>query len=248
MPGRSAVAITVAVAALGAAVAAPSQAGRAAACPSLSSAARLPVWRTGGTLRADVDGDGRVDTVAMHYAPNAELRCGFLLTVRHAGRVSAAVVPAAGPDNHVLTKLWTDQRVPHVAAVVAAGGSGVQIAVGEIEGASNLSVGLFGMRGGKLRALPVGTSGLIVLYGSAGTGSTTARCRRGGPLTLLTVWPAGTRWAFSTRTYELAGARFGQTATSTVYGTRAATDARARKAGYNGNQFQGCIVAGAVRL
>jgi hypothetical protein len=52
-----------------------------ARCPSHAQIASLARWRDGGRLRADVDGDGRPDTVTVRVARWAAGRCAFHLAV-----------------------------------------------------------------------------------------------------------------------------------------------------------------------
>src|SRR5947209_7923239 len=55
-------------------------------CPSAKRITDLPRWRSGGVLRADVNGDGRADTVSIRFDRAAPGRCAFYLRVSTARR------------------------------------------------------------------------------------------------------------------------------------------------------------------
>jgi hypothetical protein len=50
-------------------------------CPAALVAPRLPILRSAGILRGDVDGDGRGDRVVIRYAPRAPAQCAFFIVV-----------------------------------------------------------------------------------------------------------------------------------------------------------------------
>jgi hypothetical protein len=245
----AAVVVAGAVLALGAATA---HGRTGVSCPAVAAPAQLRLWPSGGTLRADVNGDGSVDSATIHYAPAAVLHCAFFLVVHSGGRDTAVRLGALETSsNGTLARQWV-APAPRLAAIVALGGRGAQVVVDVEEGASTVNVQLYGLRSGRVVALPVGRAGDISLYGSIGPGSTVVRCVRGGSMHVLTVRPTNinripwTHWTVSDRVYRLRGAHFVLTGSRTLRGSQAQTDARAARAGFNGRQFGGCTLARAA--
>ena len=199
------------------------------ACPSRSQVAHLPRWRPGGLLRADVDGDGRPDTVTVHLARWADGRCAFYLRVATARRAYNLSL------GHWLGDLGKDQynapirtwpfRIPAVGAVVDLGGQGNLIALTDNEGAANDFVRLIGLANGRFRFLPIGRYAELSLGGSEDD-QARATCARGGPLRTLGLdnvpvrhHPKRWTWSFSSVTYSRRGWRFVAVAHRALYGS-----------------------------
>src|SRR5215472_14002404 len=115
-------------------------------CPSRARIASLPRWRHGGRLRADVDGDGRPDTVTVRIARWADGRCAFYLAVATARGVYTR---ALGPGTIQMSKGSVDVpmrhgywsvTLPNVDAIVDLGGRGNLIVLSVGEGAANLGL------------------------------------------------------------------------------------------------------------
>jgi hypothetical protein len=224
------------------------------ACPRLAEAARLPLRPGGSPLRADVDGDRRLDRVTVRYAPKAKASCGFLLVVKTASRVLAVRVPVFyKPPQDMLIRDWPFPE-PYLAATVKLDADRSQIVVARSHGAAVANVSLYGLAGEKLARLrfhPHTTEDQLSLFGTIGTGSTYARCVRGGPLIVLGIWPrdsSGRRWSAQRSEYRLAGGGFWRIRTVTVKGTTRRIDALARRWGMDAAPFTGCVVARGRRL
>src|SRR6266536_2563710 len=247
------------VAALFASAAASGQVAKstlaAAKCPSLSKASHLPYRPGGGRLRGDVDGDGRRDEVSIRYAPSAPARCGIVLVVEKrsknfAIRVAWEYKPGFGKI--AARDGWTPE--PFVAAIVQLDPSKAQIVVARDHGAANASVSFIGIVRGKLAVLPFQPreyADELSLFGTVGTGVTNARCRRGGPLILLSVGPTsytGKRWFFTRTEYRLAGGRLRKTRSRSITSMRERIEAFARARGFDALPFTGCVIARGHRL
>lgn len=224
------------------------------ACPRLAEAASLPLRPGGSPLRADVDGDGRFDSVTVRYAPRARASCGFLLVVRTASSVLAIRVPEwYKPPQDLPIRDWPNSE-PYLAAVVKLGARGSQIVVARSHGASVANVSLYGLAGGKLAQVgfhPGVPEDQLSLFGTAGTGSTYARCARGGPLFVVSIWPtysSGKPWAAERREYRLTGGRLLLTRTRTVKGSERRIETLASRWGTRAAPFTGCVVARGRRL
>jgi hypothetical protein len=225
------------------------------ACPRLEDAASLPLRPGGSPLQADVDGDGRRDNVTVRYAPRARASCGFVLVAKAASRVFAARVPEwYKPPQDLRVRDWPFPE-PYLAAAVKLDADRSQIVVARSHGASVANVSLYGLIGGKLVPLRFHSrtpDDQLSLFGTVGTGSTDARCVRGGPLIVMGIGPtdsSGRHWSAQRSKYRLAGAGFWPIRTLTVKGTRRRIDALARRWGSNAAaSFTGCVVARGRRL
>jgi hypothetical protein len=188
-----------------------------------------------------VDGDGGRDSVTVRYAPHARVSCGFVLVVKTASRVFAVRVPEwYKPSQDLRIRDWPFPE-PYLAAAVELGARGSQIVVARSHGASVTNVSLYGLAGDRLAQL----------FGTVGTGSTYARCVRGGPLIVMGIGPrdtSGRRWLAQKSEYRLAGAGFWPIRTLTVKGTRRRIDALARRWRMGVAPFTGCVVARGRRL
>jgi hypothetical protein len=223
-------------------------------CPRLGEAVRLPLRPGGSPLRADVDGDGRRDRVTLRYAPRARVSCGFVLVVKTASRVFAVRVPQSyKPPQNLRIRDWPFPE-PYLAAALELGARGSQIVVARSHGASVANVSLYGLAGDRLAQLrfhPRTPDDQLSLFGTVGTGSTCARCVRGGPLIVMGIWPrdsSGRRWSAQRSEYRLAGAGFSRIRTLTVKGTRRRINALARRWRMGVAPFTGCVVARGRRL
>lgn len=216
---------------------------------------RLPLRPGGSPLQADVDGDGRRDRVTVRYAPHARASCGFVLVVKTASRVFAVRVPESyKPPQDLRIRDWSFPE-PYLAAAVELGARGSQIVVARSHGASIANVSLYGLAGGSLAQLrfhPRTPDDQLSLFGTVGTGSTYARCVRGGPLIVMGIGPrdtSGRRWSGQKSEYRLAGAGFWRIRTLTVKGTRRKIDSLARRWRMGVvAPFTGCVVARGRRL
>jgi hypothetical protein len=224
------------------------------ACPRLEDAASLPLRPGGSPLQADVDGDGRRDNVTVRYAPRARASCGFVLVVKAASRVFAVRVPESyKPPQDLRIRDWPFPE-PYLAAAVKLDADRSQIVVARSHGASVANVSLYGLVDGKLVPLrfhPRTTGNQLSLFGTFGTGSTNARCVRGGPLIVMGIGPtdsSGRRWSAHRSKYRLEVAGFWRIRTLTVKGTRRRIDALAHRWGIDGAPFTGCVVARGRRL
>ena len=214
----------------------------------------LPLRPGGSPLQADVDGDGRRDSVSVRYAPRARASCGFVLVVKAASRVFAVRVPEwYKPPEDLPIRDWPFSE-PYLAAAVKLDADGSQIVVARSRGASVANVSLYGLVAGKLVPLrfhPRTDRNQLSLFGTVGTGVTTARCAAGGPLTVLNNWPKdpnGTRWSLRRSEYRLGGGALRRTRVRTVEGARRKIDALARRWGIDAAPFTGCVVARGRRL
>jgi len=224
------------------------------ACPRLGDAASLPLRPGGSPLQADVDGDGRRDSVTVRYAPRARASCGFVLVVKAASRVFAVRVPEwYKPPQDLRIRDWPFPE-PYLSAAVKLDADRSQIVVARWHGASVTKVSLFGLVDGKLVLLrfhPRTHRDPLTLFGTFGTGVTTARCVGGGPLTVLSTWPNdanGIRWSLRRSDYRLGGGALRRTRVRTVEGARRKIDALARRWGIDAAPFSGCVGARGRRL
>jgi hypothetical protein len=230
-------------------------ASTAARCPRLSGAAGLPYRPGGGRLRGDVDGDGRLDRVSIRYAPAAPASCGILLVVETRSRVFALRVAweyKPGFGKLPARDVWTPE--PYLAAIVQLDPRRSQIVITRGHGASTANVSFVGLVNGKLALIPFRPrvyADELSLFGSAGTGVTNARCRRGGPLVVFGISPtsySGKRWYFSREEYRLTNGLLQQTLTSTMMVSRERINALARQHGIDALPFTGCTIARGRRL
>ena len=219
----------------------------ATACPRLAKAAHLPLRPGGSPLRTDVDGDGRRDAVSIHYSLQAPVNCGFVLVVKTASRVVAVRVP----EPYTMPVNRWPYPEPFLAAAVRLDPRRSQLVVALWHGASIANVGLYGLAGGKLVRLrfhPRNSGDQLPLFGSVGTGQTYARCVRGGPLIVTSIWPSGRRWSARRTLYRLRGGVLWRTRTRTVTGSERKIDAQARRWKTDAAPFTGCVVARGRRL
>jgi hypothetical protein len=223
-------------------------------CPSLSEAGALPSRPGGGRLRGDVDGDGRLDVVSIRYAPSSRASCGFILFVQTTNRTFAVRVPEwYKPPQDSAMRDWSFSE-PYVAVIIQLSPRRAQIVVARWHGASDVGVSFYGLNGGKLmllRLAPHSDQNTLSLFGSVGTGSTNARCSRGGPLTVLYLAPAnrrGSRWFAIKSVYRLDQGTIQLTDTRTLRTSHDAAIAKADRWGINTLPFTGCIVARGKRL
>ena len=230
-------------------------ASSAARCPGLSEAAGLPYRPGAGRLRGDVDGDGRLDRVSIRYAPAAPTSCGILLVVETRSRAFALRVAweyKPGFGKLPARDVWTPE--PYLAAIVQLDPRRSQIVIARGHGASTANVSFVGLVDGKLVFLPFRPrvyADELSLFGSAGTGVTNARCRRGGPLVVFGISPtsySGKRWYFSSEEYRLTNGLLQQTSTSTMTVSRERIYALARRQGIDALPFTGCTIARGRRL
>ena len=221
-------------------------------CPRLADAASLPLRPGAGVLRGDVDGDSRTDRVTIRQSARASASCGFLLVVDTGSRVLAARVHESYKPRETLTVGEWPFAEPYVAALVSLGGRGLQIVLAREHGASNVQVSLHGVVGGRLVQLRLpDLHGWLSLFGSVGTGETMARCSPGGPLVLVSSWPAnlrGTRWSVSMSEYRLVRDAFVRTSSRILTGSPRWAAAQAHRWGIDAMPFSGCTVARGRRL
>jgi hypothetical protein len=223
-------------------------------CPRLSEAATLPLRPGGGQLRGDIDGDGRLDRVSIRYAPKSRASCGFLLAVKTGVHVLAVRVPEwYKPPQDLPIRDWTFAE-PFLAAVIRLDPHRSQVVVARSHGASVASVSLYGVAGGRLLLLhfhPLIYQDELGLFGTIGSGDTNARCRRGGPLILLSRGPtsaSGRRWFVSRSEYRLSGRQIWRTRSRTVRSSMRRANALAHRWGMDAPPFTGCAVARGRRL
>jgi hypothetical protein len=220
------------------------------ACPRLGDAVSLPLRPGRSPLRADVDGDGRRDNVTVRYAPRARATCGFVLVVKAASREWFAVrIPESyKPPQDLRIRDWPFPE-PYLAAAVKLDADRSQIVVARWHGASVANVSLYGLVDGRLFPLrfhPRTPGDQLSLFGTFGTGSTYARCVRGGPLIVIGIGPRDS--AAQRSEYRLARGGLWRGRTLTVKGRRRRIDALARRWGIDAAPFTGCVVAHGRRL
>lgn len=192
--------------------------------------------------------------MGIHYAAGALASCGFVLVVKTSRGSLARRVPEwyKPPQDLRIRDWWLAE--PFITAVVQLEPHRAQIVVARQSGASVVQVSFYGVVDGRLETLrfrPRTYDDELSLFGTVGTGSTNARCRRGGPLVVIGEWPTttnGRRWGVNRRTYTLNGVVFSRSRTQTVTGTWTAIDAVARRWGYSALPFTGCVVARGRRL
>jgi hypothetical protein len=184
----------------------------------------------------------------VRFDRQADGRCAFYLRVVTAHREYTLPL---GP--HLLGDLGKLQvnepirdwpfQIPAVEAIVDLGGHGNLIALGDMEGASNLFVDFVGLQDGRLRVIRTQLS-----FGGPMTAVTTASCTRGGPLRGWSVWNAWTRkhpnrWAFSIDTYRRHGWRIVAVAHRNLYGSYKQMWRAAHRAGIRKTPLSGCSIA-----
>ena len=137
-----------------------------------------------------------------------------------------------GKGSAMPIRLWDEYGYhgPGIGTVVRLGGGGrSQFIVGRWEGASTSFMSLYGVLNGKLVMIPfhggpAADSRIGLGFGGTAAASTSVRCVRGGPLTILSLsgWvEKGKRFSrFSRYTYRLRpdGFRLTQTKTTTATG------------------------------
>jgi hypothetical protein len=201
-----------------------------------------------------MDGDGLRDRISVRYAPRARASCGFVLVVKTASRAFAVRVPESyKPPQDLRIRDWPVPD-PYLAAAVKLDADHSQVVVPRSHGASVANVSLYGLAGdrlGQLRFHPHTPEDQLSLFGTVGTGSTYARCVRGGPLIVTGIWPrdsSGRRWSAQRSEYRLVGVGFWRIRTLTVKGTRRRIDKLAHRWGMDAAPFTGCVVARGRRL
>jgi hypothetical protein len=224
-----------------------------ARCPAHAQIASLARWRHGGRLRADVDGDGRPDTVTVRVARWAAGRCAFYLAVSTA---SGVYTRALGPGTIQMSKdsvnvpmrrgYWS-ATFPKVEEIADLGGHGNAVVLSVGEGAANLGISFFGLSGGRIRFVRVGRA-LSIWPGGTVMDQEALTCSRGGPLRQLDFDNVAThkhpnRWSFSTVTYRRRGAGFVAVAHRVLHGSNAAMSAAAKRAGMPFRSLRGCSLA-----
>jgi hypothetical protein len=148
--------------------------------------------------------------------------------------------------------VWTPE--PYLAAIVRLEPHRSQIVIARDHGASNAFVSFVGIVDGKLVLLPFRPreyADELSLFGSVGVGVTNPRCRRGGPLVVLGIWPtsySGKRWGFSRTQYRLAEGLLQQTSSATTTASRKLINTLVRQSGMDALPFTGCAIARGRRL
>jgi hypothetical protein len=177
-----------------------------------------------------------------------------VLVVRTASRALAVRVPEwYKPPQDLPIRDWPNPE-PYLAVVVDLGARRSQIVVARSHGASVANVGVYGVAGGKLAQLrfqPRTPDDQLSLFGTVGTGSTYARCVRGGPLIVVGIGPtdsSGRRWSAQRTKYRLASGDLRLTRRRTVKGSERRIDAFVSRWGMNVAPFAGCVVARGRRL
>lgn len=242
-----AVAIAVPVAIAATAGSAGAKTRHPVACASKAAVAKLPLWKAGGVLHGDVNGDGKADTVSVRFDKWAPGRCAFYLRVATAkGDYTLKLGRLVGD----LGKLQANEpirswpfRIPVVDAVVDLGGRGNLIALGDNEGAADSFVDFVGLSHGRLRVIHTS----LDLGGSA-MDMSRASCTRGASLRELGVYNVATRkhpnrWAYSRTAYRRQGWRFAAVARHTEYGSYKKMWRAANRAGFPNHPLLGCSLA-----
>lgn len=222
-------------------VAASASGASRAGCPAPARAAALPRWSPGGSLRGTFEGGSRTQSATIRYAPGAPAYCGFFLVV--AGRSYAIEQHLA---NKQLRVGEAADVVPRVEAAIDLGLGRDLVVAADSEGASNLSVAVYGIAGRRLVQVAGGPRSL---FGFA-EATTTVRCATTGVLRELEYYlpsSTGTTWVFELRTYRLRSMSFVLVGRRRWHGSAKAMTRRAAAAGMDGPQFGGCIVAGTIR-
>lgn len=129
---------------------------------------------------------------AFVYAPESPANCGFVLVVETRYRTFALRVSwAYKPGVEILARdVWTLE--PFLAAIVQLDPRRSQIVIARDHGAANAFVSFAGLVNGKLAPLslrPREYADQLSLFGTVGTGMTSPRCRRRGPLVILGLGP-----------------------------------------------------------
>ena len=125
----------------------------AAAC-SAPGAGALPA--AGAILRADVDGDRRVDTAAVRYVRGEASSCGFRLTVRTRGRIHS--LPVRPPIRKALTTNAAIRygEAPALRALAEIDRRpGAELLVEHWRGASSHGGSVYALRAGRLRKMRI---------------------------------------------------------------------------------------------
>jgi hypothetical protein len=236
------------------AAAAPSQ---PRPCPTLASAATLPVRPGAGLVAGDVVGDGYRGRASIRYAAGARSTCGYFLVVTTRSGAVATRVPISYKDT--VTRIHSDGSwmfgEPYVIASIQVGPGGrMQFVVSRQSSASNVSITIYGLLGSKFRAIPFlrtphdAMSTEVFLYGFV-TSSTNIRCRRGGTLTQMYDYVrSAKKQSFTQRTFRLAADGFRLVSNYSSVGNVGAISALEKRAGWGRRSFAGCLVARGVGL
>ena len=141
----------------------------------------------------DVEGSGYRGRATIRYAKDASSICGFILVIKTRKGFLAARVPEKdyGKGSPMPIRDWPYSYGATVGTVVRLGdGRRSQFIVGRWQGASTSFISLYGILDGKLAMIPFHggpASGTVLAFGGSAVSSTTVRCVRGGPLTLLNL-------------------------------------------------------------
>jgi hypothetical protein len=220
-------------------------------CPTQAQIASLPRWRPGGRLRADVDGDGRPDTVTVRVARWADGRCAFYLAVSTARGVYTR---ALGPWTIQMSKASVNVPMrrgewsvtfPKVEEIADLGGRGSVVVLSVGEGAANLGISFFTVSSGRIRFVRVGRALNIWPGGTVMNYETLACFARGAPT------PARLRQRGHSQAshplelleHHLPTSRFVAVAHQTLYGSNAQMSAAAKRAGVYRRSLRGCALA-----
>lgn len=155
------------------------------------------------TLRADVSGDGRLDTVATASDPQAAKPCRGFVGVRVQGgsTYSTHLVPEAVPIKGLGAKIV---GLPHLGD-----GSRAQIVVDTRAAVDSLLAQMFTLSGGRLRAVDVPglEDGTFIVEGGGVIYPFGASCTHAGRLVLsrATQTSDGTRYHVTRRSYVARG-------------------------------------------
>lgn len=150
---------------------------RATACPRPRDVLRLP---RRGTLRGDIDGDGKTETVFVAVSRESPLRCRYFVVAHRQGseRIAALGGTAIRPN----FRTQSGSRWPYLSALADIDRrAGLEILVTLDGGAAVQEVGVWTAHGRGLRHMPIEGAGSNDLfpYGGSGSGLAVVDCLRG---------------------------------------------------------------------
>jgi hypothetical protein len=221
-------------------------------CPTLASAATLPVRPGAGVVVGDVAGDGYRGRASIRYAAGARSSCGYFLVVTTRSGTVAVRVPVSYKDT--TPRIHSDgswlSAEPYLEASIQVGSGGrTQFVVARDHGASNVTSTISGLLGDKFRAIPFlrtpydATTTDVSLYGFA-TASSDIRCQRGGTLTrMYDQTESLTERRFWQQTFRLTADGFRLVSSRRTVGKAGAIAALENRAGLGHGSFTGCLVA-----
>lgn len=150
---------------------------RATACPGPRDAVRLP---RRGTLRGDIDGDGKAETVFVAVSRKSPLRCRYFVVAQ--GHDSERIAALGGTAIRPNFRTEAGSRWPYLSALADIDRrAGLEILVTLDGGAAVQEAGVWTAQGRRLRHMPIegARSNDLFPYGGSGSGLAVVDCLGG---------------------------------------------------------------------